>query len=67
MALPALRICDLTAALREGNPPVRIAATAKLPSRFGEFAIVAFASDDGKEHVALVRGDVKDAPSDDER
>lgn len=61
MALPALRICDLTAASREGNPPVRIAATAKLPSRFGEFAIVAFASDDGKEHVALVRGDVKDA------
>jgi GTP cyclohydrolase II len=33
-------------------------ATAKLPTRFGEFTIVAFEDDtDGKEHIALVYGD----------
>ncbi|MDD5089104.1 MAG: GTP cyclohydrolase II [bacterium] len=61
MALPALRIPDLTATPCEGHPHVRIAATAKLPSRFGEFTIVAFESNDSKEHVAIIRGDVKNA------
>jgi len=61
MALPALRISDFATIPREGNPHVRIAATAKLPSRFGEFSIVAFESNDGKEHVAIIRGDVKNA------
>jgi GTP cyclohydrolase II len=38
---------------------VWIAATAKLPTRFGEFTIVAFGNNrDGKEHTALVHGDV---------
>jgi len=38
---------------------VRIAAIAELPSRFGQFHIVAFYNNkDNKEHVAIVRGDV---------
>jgi GTP cyclohydrolase II len=40
-------------------PQATIVAEADLPSRFGRFRIVAFAPDaDGKEHVALVRGEV---------
>jgi GTP cyclohydrolase II len=42
-----------------GQVCVRIAAIAELPSRFGQFHIVAFYNNkDGKEHVAIVRGDV---------
>src|SRR5262245_24570813 len=38
---------------------VRVVAVANLPSRFGQFRIVAFWNNrDGKEHVALVHGDV---------
>ncbi len=38
---------------------VRIVAIAELPSRFGNFHIVAFYNNkDGKEHAALVHGDV---------
>jgi GTP cyclohydrolase II len=38
---------------------VRVAGVAALPSRFGRFHIVAFWNNrDGKEHVALVHGDV---------
>src|SRR5437660_9704723 len=38
---------------------VRIEAVAELPSRFGRFRIVAFWNNrDGKEHVAMVHGDV---------
>ena len=38
---------------------VRIAAMAKLPTRFGDFHIVAFENNrDGKEHVAITKGDV---------
>lgn len=41
---------------------VRIASIADLPTRFGQFHIVAFWNNrDGKEHAALVRGDVTDA------
>lgn len=37
-------------------------ATAGLPTRFGEFRVVAFEGDpQGKEHLALVRGDVRGA------
>jgi len=42
-----------------GKVCVRIAAIAELPSRFGDFHIVAFYNNkDGKEHVAVVHGDV---------
>jgi GTP cyclohydrolase II len=38
---------------------VKVDAVAELPSRFGRFRIVAFWNNrDGKEHVAIVRGDV---------
>jgi GTP cyclohydrolase II len=38
---------------------VRIVAMAELPSRFGDFHIVAFENNrDGKEHVAITHGDV---------
>jgi GTP cyclohydrolase II len=38
---------------------VRVVAVANLPSRFGQFRIVAFWNNrDGKEHVALVHGNV---------
>jgi len=38
---------------------VRIKAIAKLPSRFGDFQIIAFSNDqDEKEHIALVHGNV---------
>ncbi len=38
---------------------VRVVAVATLPSRFGDFHIVAFWNNrDSKEHVAIVHGDV---------
>ena len=38
---------------------VRVEAVAQLPSRFGEFKIVAFWNNrDGKDHIAMVHGDV---------
>jgi len=41
---------------------VHIAAIAELPSRFGDFHIVAFSNNqDGKEHVAIIKGEVYDA------
>jgi GTP cyclohydrolase II len=56
MALPAIPLQGLLPA----SPRVRIIAEAKLPSRFGDFTIVAFANNiDHKEHVAVVRGDVR--------
>ncbi len=46
---------------------VRVVSVADLPSRFGDFRIVAFWNNrDAKEHVAIVRGDVvgaKDVPA----
>jgi GTP cyclohydrolase II len=40
---------------------VRVDAVADLPTRFGRFRIVAFWNNrDGKEHVALVHGDIMD-------
>lgn len=45
---------------------VRVVAMAELPTRFGEFHIIAFENNrDGKEHVAIIKGDVigaKDVP-----
>ena len=44
-----------------GKICVRIAAVADLPSRFGDFRVVAFWNNrDGKEHAAFVHGDVTD-------
>ena len=46
----------------ESHICVRIAAIADLPSRFGDFHVVAFWNNrDGKEHAAFVHGDVSNA------
>jgi GTP cyclohydrolase II len=46
----------------KGKICVRIAAIADLPSRFGQFHVVAFWNNrDDKEHVAFLHGDVCDA------
>ncbi len=43
----------------DGHVCVGIKAVATLPSRFGDFQIVAFSNDqDDKEHIALIHGDV---------
>lgn len=42
--------------------PLTIVARAKLPSRYGDFEIVAFSpTPDGKDNIAMVRGDVANA------
>lgn len=64
MPLPKPRIQELLAKnathrCPEGRACVRIQAIADLPTRYGDFQIVAFDSpQDGKDHAALVRGDV---------
>ena len=41
---------------------VKIASIAELPTRFGDFHIVAFYNNkDGKEHAAIIKGDVTDS------
>jgi GTP cyclohydrolase II len=56
MALPAIPLHDIF----PDSARVRIIAEAKLPSRFGDFSIVAFANSiDQKEHVAVVKGEVR--------
>jgi len=64
---PATRLEDLVERDRdhdcegfgEHKVCVRIAGVADLPSRFGDFRIVAFWNNrDAKEHVAVVRGDI---------
>ena len=43
------------------GPRVRLVSVAELPSQFGQFRAVAFSGDPGgAEHLALVRGDVRD-------
>jgi len=45
--------------LGKDNICVRLVAMAELPTRFGDFHIVAFENNrDGKEHVAITKGDV---------
>jgi GTP cyclohydrolase II len=64
LGLPKPSLEDLIAATDPssgaGNSrTVRVTAVADLPTRFGEFQVVAFHSPvDGKEHAALVLGDV---------
>jgi GTP cyclohydrolase II len=56
MALPAIPLERILPV----STRVRIIAEAKLPSRFGDFTIVAFANNiDHQEHVAIVRGEVR--------
>src|SRR5512134_919485 len=60
--------CDVLLDQKEGRSyeelstdemSVRVVAMAELPTRFGQFHIVAFENNrDGKEHVAITKGDV---------
>jgi GTP cyclohydrolase II len=70
MALTPLQIRELLDANRahacdgfgREHVCVSIASIADLPSRFGQFQVVAFWNNrDGKEHAAFVHGDVKNA------
>jgi GTP cyclohydrolase II len=70
MSLTALQIKELLdenryhdcAGMGKDHVCVRIAAIAELPSRFGQFQVVAFWNNrDGKEHAAFVHGDVSGA------
>lgn len=69
MALTHLKIQEILAGDQEhecegcgdNHICVRIASIAELPTRFGDFHIVAFYNNkDGKEHAAIVRGDITD-------
>ena len=57
--LPIVNIADLIAYRKRTERLVRRAATAELPTKFGNFRIVSYTSPmENEEHVALVRGDV---------
>jgi GTP cyclohydrolase II len=59
MALPAVSFPEFMNVVTNCQARVTIVATANLPTRFGDFRIVAFTNNvDNKEHVAIVRGDV---------
>jgi len=50
---------DLDHRCPEGHSCVRVSAVAELPTRFGDFQIVAFhAPNESREHVALVKGNI---------
>ena len=56
---PSLALGDCLAPTSKEPARVTIAATAKLPTQFGDFDVVVFSNDrDTKEHLALVRGSV---------
>ena len=53
----------MTRSVPAAGPELQVASVAELPSRFGEFRAVAFANPaDGKEHLAIVRGEVRGRP-----
>lgn len=45
-------------ATNDPSVPLRVVANAHLPSRYGQFQVFAFEDADGKEHGAVVHGDV---------
>jgi 3,4-dihydroxy 2-butanone 4-phosphate synthase/GTP cyclohydrolase II len=56
--LPLIHIDDLVAHRRRTETIVERVAEARLPTRFGSFVAQVFRDLDGREHVALVRGNV---------
>jgi 3,4-dihydroxy 2-butanone 4-phosphate synthase/GTP cyclohydrolase II len=59
--LPMITIADLIKYRIRTESLVKRVAVAKLPTRFGDFAIHVFDNSvDNQEHVALVRGDITD-------
>jgi 3,4-dihydroxy 2-butanone 4-phosphate synthase/GTP cyclohydrolase II len=58
--LKVISIADLIAYRRRHEKLVRRVAEAKLPTRYGDFKIIAYKSDiDADQHLALVLGDIK--------
>jgi 3,4-dihydroxy 2-butanone 4-phosphate synthase/GTP cyclohydrolase II len=59
-ALPLISIDDLVAYRRRTEPIVEKVSEARLPTRHGAFTVAVFRDViEGREHVALVRGEVK--------
>ncbi len=62
--LKIISIADLIKYRLQREALVERIAVAQLPTRYGEFEIVAYRSlIDGKEHIALVKGDVSGKPN----
>jgi 3,4-dihydroxy 2-butanone 4-phosphate synthase/GTP cyclohydrolase II len=58
--LRIISIADLIAYRRRHEKLVKKVATAKLPTKYGDFTAIAYKSDiDNDEHLALVMGDIK--------
>ncbi|HCN06265.1 MAG TPA: bifunctional 3,4-dihydroxy-2-butanone-4-phosphate synthase/GTP cyclohydrolase II [Bacteroidetes bacterium] len=58
--LRIISVQDLIAYRRRTELLVRMVAEAKLPSEYGEFSLKVFENIlDGKEHVAIIKGDIK--------
>lgn len=56
-------VADLVAWRLRSDRLVHRVAEARLPTEFGEFTVIGYRNDvDGAEHVALVMGDVREAP-----
>src|ERR1700687_4783333 len=61
--LKMLTVADLIRYRMQHERYLRRVAESVLPTRFGEFRIIAYASDvDHDQHVALIRGDLEGAP-----
>jgi 3,4-dihydroxy 2-butanone 4-phosphate synthase/GTP cyclohydrolase II len=59
--LKLITIASLIEYRRRNEKLIRRAAEVKLPTRFGEFTAIAYQSLlDGKEHIALVKGEIKE-------
>ena len=53
---------EMTVGTLDPRDGVQVASVAELPTRFGHFRIVAFLNEiDGKEHIAIVRGEIAGA------
>lgn len=58
--LPIITVQDLIAYRRRTEQLVRMVAEAKLPSDYGDFTLKVFENIvDGKDHVAIIKGDIK--------
>lgn len=58
--LPIITVQDLIAYRRRTEQLVRMVAEAKLPSDYGDFTLKVFENTvDGKDHVAIIKGDIK--------
>ena len=60
--LVVISIADLIAYRRRWEKLVHRVTEARIPTLFGEFRAVAFESEDGRTHVALVRGNPEGKP-----